>query len=389
MKTIKEICLYQQQNALNGVKLPHSMSQPVIYKRDKRYYLACFVFFFSKEDIDSGTVNRPTFWIVANIENGEIIYRYETVDMDFSDASYDAKYNVRSDERYNTSKEYYDRAFEILDEVRRVLIERGIFLKKEYRKYLNMIVANIPREYQRFYYDLSVRIDDEPNGKEDENMEVDKNVSGENDVQDEKRDASQPPKELDDTPKPTPEDSVQTIKDDENETDDSEAVLKAIKELQKTFREKLFADQHKDQLIDKLHDEVVQYRNGVVNKVVDTMAIDIIQLADNVRKIRAAYSEKEANAENFTKLLRVVKGLYEDLQDILYRQGIEPYTVDGHDVDARRQTIIASVPTDDERKHNKIAVRTAEGYEREDGSVLRRERVKIFKYQSETKNDGK
>lgn len=158
----------------------------------------------------------------------------------------------------------------------------------------------------------------------------------------------------------------------------AEAILKALEGLQKEFKEKLLVDHHKDQLIDKLHDEVVQYQNGVVNKVVDTMAVDIIQLADNVRKTRAVYSEKEANADNFTKLLRVVNGLYEDLQDILYRQGIEPYTVEGHDVDPRRQTIIASVPTDDESKHNKIAARTAEGYEREDGSVLRRERVKIF-----------
>ena len=176
---------------------------------------------------------------------------------------------------------------------------------------------------------------------------------------------------------------------DKSSDESTEVIIGAIEALRNEFKEKLLVDQHKDQLIDKLHDEVVQYQNGVVNKVVDTMAIDIIQLADNVRKTRAVYVEKEPNAENFTKILRVVKGLYEDLQDILYRQGIEPYTVDGHDVDARRQTIIASIPTDNEGKHNKIAARTAEGYEREDGSVLRRERVKIFKYQPKTEPDNK
>ncbi|MCM1297156.1 MAG: nucleotide exchange factor GrpE [Muribaculaceae bacterium] len=218
-------------------------------------------------------------------------------------------------------------------------------------------------------------------------MDTDKNINAEGGALEEIMDASQAPQEQNNAPQAdggVPEESEQTAAAGDEASDNPDAVLKAVDKLQKTFEEKLLIDQHKNQLIDKLHDEVVRYQNGVVNKVVDTMAIDIIQLADNVRKTRAVYAEKEPDAENFTKLLRVVEGFYEDLQDILYRQGIEPYSVEGHDVDARRQTIIASVPADDESRHNKVAERTAEGYEREDGSVLRRERVKIFKYQPQT-----
>lgn len=145
-----------QQNILNGAKVPHSTSQPVIYEENGKYYLAVFVFFFTREDIEAGAIDRPTVWAIADFETGEIIKEYKTKEKDFSDAPYDKKYNVRSDKQYDTSKEYYDRAFEILDSVRKKLIKEHHLYKAEYKYYLDMILANIPEEYKRFYTDLSV-----------------------------------------------------------------------------------------------------------------------------------------------------------------------------------------------------------------------------------------
>ena len=93
------------------------------------------------------------------------------------------------------------------------------------------------------------------------------------------------------------------------------------------------------------------------------------------------YEKKEPTEENYKKLLRIVKGIAEDLEDILYRQNIESYRVPGHEVDTRHQKIIQTVPTDDKSKDNLIAVRAADGYEKGD-KVLRPERIKIFKYEA-------
>ncbi len=144
-----------QMNILEGQKLPHSTSYPVIRRYEGKYYLAVFTFFFSREDITSGKVKRPTMWAISDLETGEIIKRIETKDQDFSDASYDVKYNVRSDIKYDTSKEYYDKAFAILDSVREKIISSGKLFAMEYKYYLDKIVANIPEEYKRFYIDLS------------------------------------------------------------------------------------------------------------------------------------------------------------------------------------------------------------------------------------------
>lgn len=114
------------------------------------------MFFFTREDIEAGKVDRPTVWAIADIETREIIEERQTKDIDFSDAAYDVKYNVRADGEYDTSRKYYDKAFKILDSVRSKIIKDGKFYKEEYQHYLNMILANIPKEYQRFYRDLSV-----------------------------------------------------------------------------------------------------------------------------------------------------------------------------------------------------------------------------------------
>ena len=145
-----------QKSVIDGKKIPHSTSYPVIVKENGKYYLATFTFFYSREDIEAGMVERPTMWAIADIETGEIIEERLTKDKEFSDASYDKKYSVRADAQYDTSKKYYDEAFAILDSCRSKIINTGKFYPGEYKYYLDKIIANIPKEYQRFYQDLSV-----------------------------------------------------------------------------------------------------------------------------------------------------------------------------------------------------------------------------------------
>lgn len=156
MLKCSEVNMSIQKSILGGAKTPHSTSYPVLYYENEKYYLAVFTFFYSREDIEVGTVDRPTFWAIADIETGEIIEERDSKKIDFSDASYDVKYNVRADGQYDTSKKYYDEAFTILDSVRSKLISTGKLYRAEYQYYLDKIIANIPKEYQRFYRDLSV-----------------------------------------------------------------------------------------------------------------------------------------------------------------------------------------------------------------------------------------
>ena len=160
-----------------------------------------------------------------------------------------------------------------------------------------------------------------------------------------------------------------------------DTVQKALATLQQTFDDKIAEDTHKNGLFDNMHRELVRYQNGALDKIIDTIALDIIQLVDTTKGHIRVYEKKEPTEENYKKLLRIVKGIAEDLEDILYRQNIESYRVPGHEVDVRRQKIIQTLPTDDKSKDNLVAVRVADGYEKGD-KVLRPERIKIFKYEA-------
>ena len=168
-----------------------------------------------------------------------------------------------------------------------------------------------------------------------------------------------------------------------------DAVQQALATLQQSFDDKIAEDTHKNGLFDNMHRELVRYQNGALDKIVDTIALDIIQLVDTTKGHVRVYEKKEPTEENYKKLIRIVKGIAEDLEDILYRQNIESYRVPGHEVATRRQMIIQTMPTDDKSKDNLVAVRAADGYEKGD-KVLRPERIKIFKYEasSETPSEN-
>jgi len=160
-----------------------------------------------------------------------------------------------------------------------------------------------------------------------------------------------------------------------------DAVQQSLADLQQKFDDKIAEDAYKNGLFDNMHRELVLYQNGALDKVVDTVALDIIQLVDTTKGHVRVYEDKEPTEENYGKLLRIVKGIAEDLEDILYRQNIESYNVPGDEVDVRRQKIIQTVPTDDKSNDNLVALRVADGYEKGD-KVLRPERIKIFKYEA-------
>lgn len=162
-----------------------------------------------------------------------------------------------------------------------------------------------------------------------------------------------------------------------------EEIRQAIAALQQSFDDKIAQDKHKNALFDQMHRELVQYQNGVVDRNTETMAMDIIQLIDSTKNHIRIYEEKEGTQENYGRLLRLVKGLVEDMQDILYRQSIEAYQVAGEEVDVRRQKIIQTLETEDPAQDNSIAQRVAEGYEKGD-KVLRPERIKIYKYRTKS-----
>lgn len=157
----------------------------------------------------------------------------------------------------------------------------------------------------------------------------------------------------------------------------STGMLDMLAELKDMFADKIKTDTHKNQLFDNMHKELQDFKNGIFDNITRPLELDIIQLIDSTDKIVEAYSEKEYSAENYEALKTLVDGIKTDLTDILYRQGIDPFTVPGEEIDTLKQQIIATVITDKPKLDKKIEKRISPGWTKQ-GKVLRAERISAY-----------
>ncbi|MDR3349918.1 MAG: nucleotide exchange factor GrpE [Acidaminococcales bacterium] len=144
------------------------------------------------------------------------------------------------------------------------------------------------------------------------------------------------------------------------------------------FADKLKYDAHKEKTIDLLHRELQEYKRGLLKNLLKPMALDLITLIDRNEKFLSLCKNTE-NLET-EKLLNIITGYSDDLGDVLYRQGIEPFAEEG-DFNPARQKILKVIDTDQAEKDKKIADIAGKGYVWE-GQVLRQEIVNVYRYKN-------
>ena len=165
--------------------------------------------------------------------------------------------------------------------------------------------------------------------------------------------------------------------------ENSETLLEQVSALNKKFDQKIKTDMHKAEMFDNMHKELTQYKNGLITQVINNILIDIIQIIDINDKNISLFENQDYSEENYEKIIRILKGISEDLTDVLYRQSVEPYTLD--EIDVKRQKILQVIPTNDISLDRTIAKKIVPGYEK-DGKIIRPERISIYKYKESEEN---
>jgi len=154
-----------------------------------------------------------------------------------------------------------------------------------------------------------------------------------------------------------------------------------VEELRELFLQKIQTDAHKQQLFDQMHTELVQHKNNLLSALTRPLEGDVIKAIDDIDKAVGIYRSRQYTPDNYRRMFALFEGVRTDLADLLYRNGVEPYTCGGNNVDVARQKIIDTLPTDKKRQDKKIATRHATGWEK-DGKIIRPERVSVYVYQS-------
>ncbi|MDG3004714.1 nucleotide exchange factor GrpE [Paludisphaera mucosa] len=145
--------------------------------------------------------------------------------------------------------------------------------------------------------------------------------------------------------------------------------------LQAQFDREVRAEANRERIVDRLHAELQEYKQDLVLKVQRPIFVDLIQLHDDVGKMAHAVAPE---AEAFRGTLESIQTA---LEDVLYRQGVEPFRAEGDAFDPRRQRAVTTVPTADPALAKTIAARIRPGFQSGD-KVIRPEVVSVYTLQA-------
>lgn len=155
-----------------------------------------------------------------------------------------------------------------------------------------------------------------------------------------------------------------------------------LQKLASEFESKLKYDAHKNKIIDNLHDELQEFRDGVIKKHLHSMVMDLIKIIDDIRKYKAHYAEQNTEtspAQTAQNLLDFMDDIASDLEDLFAWQGVSPFRCDDKKFDNNRQRVVKKIETDDPEKDKLVAASIRPGYTWEN-KVIRPEMIAVYVY---------
>jgi len=151
-----------------------------------------------------------------------------------------------------------------------------------------------------------------------------------------------------------------------------------LTDLQQSFDQKIKYDAHKEQLIDRLHQELQTYKADLQSRLIQPLLLDIIQTIDEMNKLIASYHARPVDTLDPQKLLQQLQTFPEDLKAILYRQGVDVYQTLEHSFDPQRHRVLKREETHDPALDKQISHSLREGYLWGD-KILRPELVSLYR----------
>jgi len=147
--------------------------------------------------------------------------------------------------------------------------------------------------------------------------------------------------------------------------------------LRSIFERELRAEETRERVIDRLHAELQEYKQDLLLKVQRPIFIDLIQLHDDIGKMIASRAPSPAGGEEIAGFGGVLESIQTAIEDILYRQGVEPFSVEAAEFDPRRQRAISTQATDEPALNRTVATRLRKGFQAGE-KLIRPEVVTVF-----------
>ena len=153
-----------------------------------------------------------------------------------------------------------------------------------------------------------------------------------------------------------------------------ETLTRRLDALQSAFEREVRAEATREKVVDRLHAELQEYKQDLLLNALRPLLVDLIQLHDDMGKIVAGNRDADGDA---ARLLGLMQGFRQGIEDILYRQGVETFQVDGDAFDPRRQRAASTTPCDEPALARTVAARLRPGFQAGE-RVLRPEIVSVY-----------
>ena len=112
-------------------------------------------------------------------------------------------------------------------------------------------------------------------------------------------------------------------------------------------------------------------------KVQRPIFIDLIQLHDDVGKMMASRTSTDSDLDGPATFRGILESIQTAIEDILYRQGVEPFSLDDVAFDPRRQRALSTSPTEDPALNKTVAARIRKGFAAGE-KLIRPELVSVY-----------
>jgi molecular chaperone GrpE len=147
--------------------------------------------------------------------------------------------------------------------------------------------------------------------------------------------------------------------------------------LQAVFDREIRAETTRERIVDRLHAELQDYKQDLLLKVQRPIFVDLIQLHDDIGKMMESPSDAPADADRSIAIRGILESIRTAIEDILYRQGVEPFQQQGEEFDPRRQRALSTVPTEEPERNRTVANRLRPGFQAGE-KLIRPELVSVY-----------
>jgi molecular chaperone GrpE (heat shock protein) len=155
-----------------------------------------------------------------------------------------------------------------------------------------------------------------------------------------------------------------------------DAKFNAVAEL---FADKLAYDLSKQHQIDRLHQELQQYKTDLIAKTSRPLINGIIKLYQDIGKTLENLNAKPAVQLTSALFFNRIDDIQDDVNMLLEQHGISQFTEAGEVFNPRRQRGLKNFDTNDSALHGQVCERVRPGFEYAN-EMLQKEFVNLFVY---------